>query len=86
MKILYSPCFARLYKKLPENIKDKAEIAEKIFRNNPQDARLRVHRLSGRLAGCWAFSIDYNYRIVFRYGAGKENIYFDLVGDHDIYK
>lgn len=86
MKIIYSPRFARLYKKLPGNIKDKAETAEKIFRDNPQDARLHVHKLGGQLAGCWAFSIDNTYRIVFRYGGSKENIYFDLVGNHDIYK
>ena len=86
MKIFYSPRFARLFKKLPDNIKDKAELAERIFRNNPQSARLRVHKLGGRLEDCWSFSIDRDYRIVFRYGDGKTNIYFDLVGNHNIYK
>jgi len=68
-------------------MKDKAEFAEEIFRNNPQDTRLRIHKLSGQLAGCWSFSIDYEYRIVFHYDDdNKQKIFFDLIGNHNIYK
>lgn len=86
MIIIYSPRFERLYKKLPENIKEDAEIAEEIFRENPQDARLRVHKLAGRLSDYRAFSVNYEYRIIFHYGENKEIILFDSIGDHDIYK
>ena len=86
MKIFYSPRFERLYKKLPDNIKDKAELAERLFRDNSQDTRLRVHKLCGKMSDCWSFSVDYEYRIVFHYGDSEENIFFDLIGNHDIYK
>jgi addiction module RelE/StbE family toxin len=86
MIIIYSPHFERLYKKLPDGVKDDAEIAERLFRNNPQDARLRVHKLSGRLLDYWSFSVGYEYRIVFHYGSIKEEVFFDLIGNHNIYK
>jgi hypothetical protein len=38
MQILYSPQFGQQYKKLPEEIKDRAEKAETIFRRNPFDS------------------------------------------------
>ncbi|HNR81306.1 MAG: type II toxin-antitoxin system mRNA interferase toxin, RelE/StbE family [Minisyncoccales bacterium] len=86
MIIIYSPHFERLYRRLPGDVKDNAELAEEIFRNNPQDARLRVHKLSGRLSGYWAFSVNFEYRIIFYYGNSKEEIFFDSIGNHDIYR
>jgi len=47
MKIIYSSKFAREYKKLPKEIKIKAEKQEKIFRLNPFDASLKTHKLFG---------------------------------------
>lgn len=86
MIIIYSPHFERLYRKLTRSVKDDAETAEKIFRRNPQDGRLRVHKLGGRLSGYWSFSVNYEYRIVFHYGDNKEAVFFDLIGNHDIYR
>ncbi|MFA6376483.1 MAG: type II toxin-antitoxin system mRNA interferase toxin, RelE/StbE family [Candidatus Paceibacterota bacterium] len=86
MRIIYSPRFERSYKKIPDSVKDDAELAEKIFRNNPQDARLRLHKLGGRLSDYWAFSVNFDYRIIFYYGDTKEDIFFDLIGNHDIYR
>ena len=86
MIIIYSPRFARLYKKLPDGVKDDAELAEEIFRKNPQDNRLRVHKLNGRLSDYWSVSVNYEYRIVFYYGKSKEDVFFDLIGNHEIYK
>lgn len=86
MIIIYSPRFARLYKKLPDGVKDDAELAEETFRINPRDARLRVHKLNGRLSDYWSFSVNREYRIVFYYGNSKEDVFFDLIGNHDIYK
>ncbi len=85
MEILYSPKFAKEYKKLPESIKLKAEKKEKIFRQDRFDKSLKTHKLSGRLRGFWSFSIDHNYRIIFE--LTKDNlVIFHLVGDHSIYQ
>lgn len=84
MKIIYSPKFAREYKKLPEKIKRLAERREIIFRENPSHANLETHKLRGRLKSFWSFSIDHKYRIIFEFG-DKGIIYFHSVGDHSVY-
>ncbi len=85
MRIIPTAKFERNYKKLSDDLKDKAEIALDIFKNDPSDARLRVHKLHGRFCNYRAFSVDCQYRIIFRYGNGGE-VFLITVGDHDIYK
>jgi addiction module RelE/StbE family toxin len=85
MEIEYSTKFARQYKKLPKEIKDKAEKIEVIFRNNPFDKKLRTHKLSGNLKDFYAFSITGTHRIIF--DNPKSGLYrFYSVGDHSIYE
>ena len=84
MKILYLTKFARKYKKLPSEIKDTAEKKEKIFRKNPFDTHLQTHKLQGELSDFWAFSVNYQYRIIFDF-ADKNTVRFYSIGKHDIY-
>jgi mRNA-degrading endonuclease YafQ of YafQ-DinJ toxin-antitoxin module len=86
MKIIYSPKFAREYKKLPKSIKGSAEEREKIFRKNPFDTRLKTHKLKGKLKEFLSFSIGYKYRIIFELDKHKKVAYFYSVGDHEIYQ
>lgn len=85
MKIYYSTKFEREYKRLPIHIKKITEEKEKIFRINPSDPRLNVHKLKGQLSGYWAFWIDQKYRVIFEYSK-KDTIWFHSVGDHSIYR
>ncbi len=85
MKIYYSTKFGREYKRLPLHIKKPAEEKEKIFRINPSDPKLNIHKLKGRLNGYWAFWIDQKYRVIFEY-AKKDVIWFHSIGDHSIYR
>lgn len=85
MRIIYSPRFASEYRKLPQEVRIKAEAQEQIFRANPFDVRLRTHKLQGRLSDLWAWSVDYRYRIVFEFIEG-DRVVFHLIGDHSIYK
>lgn len=85
MDIEYSPEFKRRFKKLPLDIKLEALAKEKLFKKNPLDPKLKTHKLSGKLAGRWAFSIDFKNRIIFSFMSGK-TVYFHSVGSHDIYK
>ena len=55
-----------------------------IFRVDPFDARLRTHRLKGKLKEYWSYSVNYHYRILFRFFNDSEVIYFD-VGTHEVY-
>ena len=85
MKIYYSSRFAKEYKRLPTKIKDLAEKKEKIFRKNPFDKTLNTHRLTGKLKEYSAFSINYQYRIIFEF-VDKKTIWFHSVGTHKIYR
>ena len=84
MDIWYSPRFARQYKKLPPLVKLLAEKREAIFRVDPFDLRLKTHALSGPFNGCYAFSINHTYRIIFEFKDAK-TIHFCQVGTHAIY-
>ena len=62
--------FKRRYKK---RVKQGAELKLKfwnrmdVFLSNPFSPQLRTHKLSGKLHGLWAFSIDDAYRVVFEF-------------------
>jgi len=84
VKIIYTPKFARQYKKLPTQLQTKAEKKEAVFRQNPFDPSLKTHQLQGRLKSFWSFSITYKHRIIFEF-ASKNVVHFHSIGDHSIY-
>ncbi len=81
----FSPRFFKSFEKLPHPIQALAKKKDEWFRQNPFDARLNTHKLKGELAGAWAYSINREYRVLFRFLDGDEVIYYD-VGTHDIYR
>jgi len=83
--IKYTPTFAKNYRKLPDSVKKKAVKREQVFRLDPFTSSLKTHKLSGKLSEYWSFSIDYHYRIVFRFTLKKEILFLD-VGTHSVYK
>lgn len=83
MKIYFHPGFKISYKKLPEEVKKKAEKKESIFRKDPFDPRLKTHKLHGKLKNYWSFSIDDKYRILFEFD-NSDAIFLD-VGGHSLY-
>ena len=84
MKILYSSRFTRRYKKLPASVKLSAERKEIVFRKDWKNPILSTHKLKGRLAGFWAFSINDRYRIIFEF-IDENTVIFHTVGDHGVY-
>ena len=83
--ILYWPRFVRNYKKLPGPIRKLAQQKEEVFRKNPFHPSLKTHKFGGSLDEYWAFSINYSYRIIFRF-EGKNKILFFSIGTHNIYE
>ncbi len=59
-------------------------VVEKIllFNNHTKHSSLKLHKLSGDLKDHWAFSIEYDVRIVFRY-TNDGNILFIDIGNHN---
>lgn len=85
MEILFLPKFKRQYRKLPEYVKRDVIGKENIFRKNPFDPSLKTHKLHGKLNNCWAFSVNYNIRIIFKF-VNKKTVRFFSIGSHDIYE
>jgi addiction module RelE/StbE family toxin len=84
-QIHFSPHFFRSFNKLPKSIQELSKKKDEVFRRNPFDARLRTHKLKGELAGVWAYSINYEYRVLFRFIEPDQVLYYDI-GTHGIYK
>jgi len=84
MKIIYSPEFLRRYERLPDDVKEKAEQCEEVFRKNPFDKRLKNHKLQGKWNGFRAFSVDFKHRIIFKFEV-NDVVRFYSVGGHAIY-
>ena len=84
-QIEYSTNFVKQFRKLNPQLQKQAIKAEKLFKKDPFSPKLKTHKLSGRLEGLWAFSINYKDRIIFEF-LGKGKVLFYKIGSHDIYK
>ena len=51
------------------------------FAADPQDALLHTHKLKGELEAYWAFSVDDNLRVLFRWE--DEEAFLVNLGSHD---
>ena len=85
ISLIYPPFFIRKFNRLEDDLQE--EVAQKIalFKNIENHSVLKVHKLHGRFSGCLAFSVNYKFRIAFRYVSKNEVLLLDI-GDHDIYK
>lgn len=54
------------------------------FAVDPMDPLLRTYKLKGELEGCWAFSVDQDLRILFRW-EGEEAFLVNLGTHNEVY-
>lgn len=80
-----TPDFKKAYLRLPKQIQNLATRKDQWFRRDAFDARLRTHKLKGNLLAYWAYSINRDYRVLFRFLGPSEVLYYD-VGTHEIYR
>ncbi|MFA4845032.1 MAG: type II toxin-antitoxin system mRNA interferase toxin, RelE/StbE family [Patescibacteria group bacterium] len=85
MEVSFSPSFLRTLHHLPSPL--QMEVVEKIdlFASEKNSQALKVHKLTGRLRGCYSFSVNYHIRIVFEFVGKPRRAYLLDVGDHDVY-
>ena len=81
MRLTASSHFLRKARKLPEPQIAMLRAAMRRFAVDPQDPLLRTHKLKGDLAAYWAFSVDDDLRVLFRW-EGEEAFLVNL-GSHD---
>ncbi len=86
IKVGYSSEFLRAHNKLDTLLQDEVDDTILLFKDRSNHRQLRVHKLHGKYAKCWSFSVNYKFRIVFVYvGKGKNTVSLVTVGDHSIY-
>ena len=80
----YTREFIRRYDKLPNILKETIKEKIQLFKNRDNHQRLKVHKLHGKYAGFFGFSIDRKNRIMFEWISDTE-ARLHTVGDHSIY-
>jgi len=88
--LVLSSSFKRAFKSL---IRREPEIASKIEGRlellviDPFHPSLKTHKLKGKLLGAWAFTVEYDCRIVFNFKKSAdldyEEIFLIDIGTHD---
>ena len=84
-QIHFAPRFFKSFDKLPKSIQTLSTKKDEMFCKNPFDPILHTHKLKGKLVGAWSYSVNYEYRVLFRFIKSNEVIYYDI-GTHEIYK
>lgn len=84
ISVVYTNHFVRLIKSLPKEIIEEALDKIDLFKYTKNHKLLKVHKLKGELKDKWSFSINYKYRIVFKY-ISKIEVLLLSIGDHSIY-
>ena len=84
IKILYWHRFGKQYKRLPKRLQELVEEKGELFRKDPFNPALRTHKLSGKLEGRWAFSVNYSLRVIFWFEDPQTALFYSI-GNHDIY-
>ena len=80
--IRYTSRFEKRYRKLPVEVQKAVELKESAFRLDAFHPLLKTHKLHGPLEGSWAFKLDYDLRIVFRFPKNDSAIFLSI-GSHD---
>jgi mRNA-degrading endonuclease YafQ of YafQ-DinJ toxin-antitoxin module len=81
LRVSASSRFLRRAKKLKEPEASMLRAALRRFATDPQDPVLHTHKLKGELDAYWAFSVDEDLRVLFRW-EGEEAFLVHL-GSHD---
>lgn len=88
IKVTWDHGFKKLYKKKiksNEGLRKRFWNSMGLFSRNPFDARLRTHKLTGKLEGLWAFSVDYDWRVIFKFLKEDEILLIDVGGHDEVY-
>jgi mRNA interferase YafQ len=81
VRLAFTPRFGRRARKLTALQQALLRAALRRFAADPRDPVLRTHRLRGDLDGFWAFSVDDDLRVLFRWDAAVATLV--TIGSHD---
>lgn len=83
-RLFFTSRFRRQSSRLAPDAKQTLARALRIFRTNPADPRLRLHKLSGQFENSWAFAFGYDARVVFRWD-GNIAVLLDVGSHNEVY-
>jgi mRNA-degrading endonuclease YafQ of YafQ-DinJ toxin-antitoxin module len=81
VRFIASSAFKRRAKKLTAPQSAMLQAALRRFVADPRDPLLRTHKLKGELADYWAFTVDRDLRVVFRWEG--DEAFLVALGSHD---
>ena len=81
MRLAFTPRFGRRARKLSALQRALLRAALRRFAVDPRDPVLRTHRLRGELGGYWAFAVDDDLRVLFRWDDDLATLV--TIGTHD---
>jgi len=88
INIIWDQGFKKAYEKKvrnDEDLKKKFWKSMKLFSADPFNKQLRTHKLTGKLQGLWAFSIEYNVRVIFSFLKENEVLLIDIGSHEEVY-
>ena len=88
IKVSWDPGFKRAYRKKVQNdaeLKDRFGDVMELFAEDPFHSRLRTHKLTGKLEGLWAFSVNFDCRVIFKFISKTEILLIDIGGHDEVY-
>jgi len=89
MEVSFSDSFKIIFIKRFKETEIETEFWDRLefFIVDPFDARLKTHKLSGKLKDLWSFSIDYNTRVVFYFTKDKPKraVFIDIGTHEEVY-
>ena len=80
----FTPEFFRRLKKLNQQLQEVAFERIELFKERSNHSRIKVHKLHGKYAGFFGFSIDAKHRVMFEWISSTE-ARLHTIGDHSIY-
>jgi mRNA interferase YafQ len=81
VRLAFTPRFGRRARKLSALQRALLRAALRRFARDPRDPVLRTHRLRGELDGYWAFAVDDDLRVLFRWDDDLATLV--TIGTHD---
>ena len=83
--IIYPHVFIRKFQRLETNVQEEVQQKIHLFKDRKNHELLKVHKLHGKFRDQFSFSINYKFRIAFRYISKNEVLFLDI-DDHDMYR
>jgi addiction module RelE/StbE family toxin len=88
IEVAWDESFKRSYKKrIKSNAALKMKFWSKIelFLSDPFAVKLKTHKLSGKLIGLWAFSVDDDCRVIFEFVGDSKVLLVDIGKHEEVY-